>query len=140
MMVDFKKILKEARTNQEKLKEQQQAVRETEKVLNEALKTLIEACRPSCLEAIDIYNLGRSLEIVSHSIKFSFSDEEEPRLSLSVRLEYSSSGSEPDEEFGGDEILQTQSEFGAILNQTLKLSNIPFTLGKLSVPSDYYTK
>jgi hypothetical protein len=90
-----------------------------------------------CAKAIDAYNKDASIKVQS-GFKISFGAEQK-KVGLSIRLRWPS-GHEPDEEFDFDDRKNIQDKLAPFVDAELEEAGIPFTLGEITVPIDYYSK
>lgn len=136
--MDFAKTLGDLTRLQNNLETKEEGLERAQKALKATTATLVEACKPSCLKAVEAYNATASYKIVPHSLDFSFNTDRST-LSLHVRMGYMNRD-EPDEEFTIEDVEKIGSVLGAIVDKELKSAAIPLSFEKLWVPTEYYMK
>lgn len=90
-----------------------------------------------CDKGIEAFNKDASMK-VQKGFKISF-DTEKRKINLSIRLRWPS-GLEPDEDFDFDDRNDIREGLAKLVDAELEAEGIAFTLGEISVPTDYYPK
>lgn len=137
-MPDITTALKSIRAAQTKKDDVKGLVRENDKAIGENVDILVSTCKPHCVSAAEKYNSTVSLKIITGEIRLAF-DLESNTIVLKVHLS-DLCGDEPDEELELEDISIMQKVLGKILNNKLRRAKIPFTLGKITVPTHYFGK
>lgn len=137
-MPDVMSALKGIKAAQTKMDDAKGIVRESDKEIGENVKILIDACMPHCVKAAEKYNSTVSLKIVLNEIRLAFNLVDNT-IVMKVHL-CDPHGYEPDEELEIKDIDEMRNALSKILNAKLHRANVPFTLGKVSIPAHYFGK
>ena len=111
-------------------------VRESDKRVDENSKIFFSACRPLCAQAVSKYNQTVPWHIDPDKFRLAL-DTEHNTITMKVNL-LDSEGHEPDAELSKEDVLALRNSLGRILNRKLRAAKVPFTLGEVTVPANYY--